>query len=260
MTSQSQVAIITGGGTGVGAATARLLSRRGFDVAINYSRSAEAAEAVADDCRRQGRRAIALQGDVSIDADCRRMVDTTARELGGVSLLVNSAATTQVTTFTDVDAQNADDLLKVYSVNVVGAYQMARAAAPHLKASGRGSIVGISSLAGQIGAGSSIAYTLSKGALNTLTLVLARLYAPGVRANTVVPGVIDTEWFTSKGVPQADVAQLKQRFGNSSALGTICTPEDVASAVVYVGVDATKMTGQSLVVDGGYLLGKSPRV
>ena len=253
------VALITGGGTGVGAATARMLSERGFAVALNYSRSAAAAEATAEDCRRLGGDAIAIKGDVASDADCLRMVATVAETFGGVDLLVNSAGITQITKFSDLSLQNAEDFLRVYGVNVVGAYQMARAAHPHLKASGRGSIVNISSVAGQTGSGSSIAYTLSKGALNTLTLTLARLFAPEVRVNAILPGMIDTNWFTGNGVDEDAFDLMRQRFSDASALGTITTAEDIADAVVHIGVEATKVTGQFLTVDAGFLLGKPPQ-
>lgn len=253
------VALITGGGTGVGAATARLLAGRGHSVAVNYSRSADAASATAAACRDLGVEAIALKGDVSADADCLRLVEETVARLGGLDLLVNSAGATQITKFSNLELQNADDLLRVYSVNVIGAYQMGRAAFPYLRASGRGSIVNVSSIAGQTGSGSSVAYVLSKGALNTLTLTFARLFAPHVRANAVLPGMIDTDWFTANGVEASAFELMKQRFSEASALGTVSTAEEIASAVVYVGVDATKMTGQFLTIDAGFLLGKPPQ-
>jgi len=253
------VALITGGGTGVGAATARMLAERGFAVAVNYSRSADAAEATAEACRQSGADALAIRGDVSSDADCRSMVATVVEKWSGLDLLVNNAGATQMTKFSNLDLQNGEDLMRVYSVNVVGAYQMGRAAAPHLKQSGRGSIVNVSSIAGQTGSGSSIAYVLSKGALNTLTLTFARLMAPAVRVNAVLPGMIDTAWFTGNGVEEGAFETMKQRFRDASALGAVSTAKDIADAIVYVGVDATRMTGQFLTIDAGFLLGKPPQ-
>lgn len=252
------VALITGGGTGVGAATAKLLAGRGWSIVVNYSRSADAAEGAAAACRAMGVEAVAVQADVAKDEDCRRLVATTVETLGGLDLLVNSAGATQITKFSDLAAQNADDMLRVYGVNAVGTYQMGRAAQPHLKASGRGAIVNVSSIAGQTGSGSSIAYVLSKGALNTLTLTFARLFAPDIRVNAVLPGMIDTAWFTGNGVDDDTFALMKQRFSENSALGAVSSPEDIAEAIVYVGVDATKMTGQFLTIDAGFLLGKPP--
>jgi len=258
MTGAMGVALITGGGTGVGAATAELLARRGWSVAINYSRSADAAKSTAEICRRHGVRSIVLQGDVSKDEDCRRVVAATVEQFGGIDLLVNSAGTMQVTKFSDLALQNADEIQRVYGVNVIGPYQMGRAAQPYLAASGRGAIVNISSISGETGSGSSIAYVLSKGALNTLTVAFSRLFAPSIRVNAVVPGMIDTEWFTGNGVETETFAGMRQRFLEASALGRISSAQEIAGAVVYVGVDATAMTGQSLTIDAGFLLGKPP--
>ncbi|MGN6467626.1 MAG: SDR family NAD(P)-dependent oxidoreductase [Rhizobiaceae bacterium] len=253
------VALITGGGTGVGAATAGMLAERDFAVAVNYSRSADAAEATAEECRRLGADAMAMRGDVSSDADCRSMIAAVIEKFGALDLLVNSAGATQITKFSDLDVQNGEDLLRIYSVNVVGAYQMGRAAAPHLKQSGRGAIVNVSSIAGQTGSGSSIAYVLSKGALNTLTLTFARLLAPEVRVNAVLPGLIDTAWFTGNGVEEGAFETMKRRFEDASALGSVATAKDIAQAIVYAGVDAVRMTGQFLTIDAGFLLGKPPQ-
>ena len=252
------VALITGGGTGVGSATAKLLAQRGWSVALNYSRSRESAEATAEACRAAGVEAVAIQANVASDEDCRRLVATTVERLGGLDLLVNSAAATQLTSFSDMEAQNSADLHRVFDVNVVGPYQMARAAREALSASGRGAIVNVSSIAGQTGSGSSIAYVVSKAALNTLTLTLARLLGPKVRVNAVLPGMIDTEWFTGNGVDAEAFAAMKQNFSENSALGQVSTAEDIAGAIIYVGVDAVRMTGQFLTIDAGFLLGKPP--
>lgn len=252
------VALITGGGTGVGSATARLLAQRGWSVAISYSRSKKGAQATAEACRAAGVEAIEVQANIEHDEDCRRLVVTTVERLGGIDLLVNSAATTQQTRFSDFEAQNSADLHRVFDVNVVGPYQMARAAREALSASKRGAIVNVSSIAGQTGSGSSIAYVVSKAALNTLTLTLARLLAPHVRVNAVLPGMIDTQWFTGNGVDAEAFAAMKQGFSMNSALGQISTAEDIASAIIYVGLDAVMMTGQFLTIDAGFLLGKPP--
>lgn len=252
------VALITGGGTGVGAATAKLLAQRGWSVAVNYSRSADAAQATAEACRSTGADAVALRASVEQDADCRRLVQETVARFGRLDLLVNSAGATQITSFLDLQSQNAEDIQRVFAVNAIGPYQMGRAAQEPLRASGRGAIVNVSSIAGVTGSGSSIAYVLSKAALNTLTLSLARLFAPHIRVNAVLPGMIDTDWFTSKGVGAETFEVLKQRFKENSALEQISTAEDIAAGVVYAGVDATRMTGQFLTIDAGFLLGKPP--
>lgn len=252
------VALVTGGGTGVGAATAGLLARRGWAVVINYNQSVKAAEETASLCRNAGAPAIAVQGDVSRDEDCRRVVETTVNALGSLDLLVNSAGTTQVTKFSDLAVQNSEEMQRIYSVNVIGAYQMARAASAPLQSSGRGAIVNVSSVAGETGSGSSLGYALSKGALNTLTLALARLFAPNVRVNAILPGMIETDWFTANGMDGAAIAAMKRQFCESSALRDVCAPQDIADAIVYAGLDARKMTGHLLKVDAGMTLGKPP--
>ncbi|PHP67767.1 oxidoreductase [Zhengella mangrovi] len=258
-TETKKVAFVSGGGTGVGAATARHLARRGCRVAINYRRSGEAAEEVVAACRAEGGEVMALQGDVASDADCRSMVARVVETWGGLDILVCSAGTTQFTTMTDLDAQNAEDFQRVYATNVIGVHQLARAAAPHLERSGAGAIVTISSIAGVNGNGSSLAYVASKGALNSLTLALARLLAPKVRVNAVLPGLIESGWFLN-GMDADKYEAIRDNFAAASALGSVCSPDDIADAAVFLALDGRKMTGQFVTVDAGYLLGRAVRV
>lgn len=248
------VALVTGGGTGVGAATALRLARRGYHVLVMYRSSAAEAEAVVADCRAAGVEAAAIRGDVAQDADCRAAADEAASRWGRIDALINSAGTTQFTDFSDLEAQNAEDFQRVYAVNAIGAYQMARAAAPLMTPGGIGAVVNISSIAGQTGNGSSIAYVVSKGALNSLTLALARLLSPTIRVNAVVPGLIDSGWFL-QGMDQARFETIRDGFAAASALRSVCTPDDIAQAAEFLAVDATKMTGQLMAVEGGALLG-----
>lgn len=248
------VAIVTGGGTGVGAASARRLARRGHAVMIMYRSSADEAEAVAAGCRALGVEACALCGDVAEDTDCRAVVTAAEERWGRVDVLVNSAGTTQFTDFSDLAAQNAADFQRVFAVNTLGAYQMARAAAPAMAQVGTGAVVNISSMSGQTGNGSSIAYVVSKGALNSLTLSLARLLAPRIRVNAVVPGLIDSGWFLN-GMEQGRYERIRDSFAASAALQTVCTPDDIAQAAEFLALDASKMTGQLMAVEAGALLG-----
>lgn len=250
----SPVAIVTGGGTGVGAACALRLARRGHSVLIVYRSSAEEAEAVVAECRALGVEARSMRGDVAEDADCRTAAAAAEALWGRVDVLINSAGTTQFTDFSDLAAQNAADFQRVFSVNTVGAYQMARAAAPAMAKGGIGAVVNISSMAGQTGNGSSIAYVVSKGALNSLTLSLARILAPRIRVNAVVPGLIDSGWFLN-GMEQGRYEGIRDSFAAASALQTVCTPDDIAQAAEFLAVDARKMTGQLMAVEAGALLG-----
>lgn len=248
------VALIVGS-TGVGAASALRLAEAGYDLALVYSRSQAEAEETAAQCRRHGREVETFQADIVVDADCRRVVTEAVARFGRLDALVNSAGATQFATITDFESQNAEDFHRVYGVNVVGAYQMARAAAPHLKAHGLGAIVNVSSIAGLNGNGSSLAYVTSKGALHSLTLALARTMAPEIRVNAVLPGLIDTRWLPS-GLGDEAYAKVKAGFADNSALQTVCDADDIAVAVKFLIVDALKVTGQLLPVESGFLLGR----
>jgi 3-oxoacyl-[acyl-carrier protein] reductase len=159
----------------------------------------------------------------------------------------------------DLDGQNAEDFQKVYAVNVIGPYQMARAAAPHLRASGAGAIVNVSSVGSLNGNGSSYSYVTSKSALNTLTLALARNLAPEIRVNAVLPGLIQTRWLKN-GLGDEAYQRVRDGWADAAALQKTCTAEDVAQTIVWLAADAPLVTGQLLTVDGGFLLGRPTRV
>ena len=144
-----KAAFITGGGTGVGRATALALAAQGCDVAVNYSRSKDAAEQTAAEVTALGVKGIALQGDVAEDTDCRRMVDQAVEAFSRLDVLVNSAGTTVFVPHHDLDGITADDWHNLYAVNTMGPFQMMRAAMPHLKADGGGEVISISSVAQQ---------------------------------------------------------------------------------------------------------------
>ena len=174
MSGSKRVAIVTGSASGIGAATAVLFARRGWNVTVNYSQNADGAAEVVRACTAHGADAFAARADVGEDADCRRMAAETLARWGRIDALVNCAGTTKFAAHRDLEALSAEDFLRVYRVNVVGPYQMARAVAGPMKAGGGGAIVSISSLAGIKGTGSSMAYATSKAALNVLTVSLAR--------------------------------------------------------------------------------------
>lgn len=253
------VAIVTGGATGVGAATALELAKRGYCLAIVYSRSKSEADQSVAACEAAGTDAISVQGDVADDAACRAAVQAAVSRWGRVDVLVNSAGTTQFVPLNDLDGQQAEDFQKVYAVNVIGPYQMARAAAPHLRASGAGAIVNVSSIGSLNGNGSSYSYVTSKAALNTLTLALARNLAPEIRVNCVLPGLIQTRWLKN-GLGDEAYQRVRDGWADASALQKTCTAEDVAQTIVWLAADAALMTGQLLTVDGGFLLGRPTRV
>lgn len=238
------VAIVTGGSSGIGAATARELARRGWRVAVNYAKSVDAAQALANDCGE----AIAVQADVALDADCRRLAAAVLERWGGIDLLVNNAGKTKFVKHADLEGLQAEDFESIYRLNVVGGFQMVRACAPALKAA-RGSVVNVSSVAARLGTGSSIAYAASKAALDTMTRSLARALAPEVRVNAVAPGHVRTPWHEGRGKAAAE--EIERRYAAIAPLKAVCEPQDVAEAIAWLAEGARQVTGQILYIDGG---------
>jgi 3-oxoacyl-[acyl-carrier protein] reductase len=255
---KNKVIIITGGGTGIGAAAALMLARAGAHIVVNYASSEEAARTTAAACSAEGPEAIAMQADVASDADCRRMVADTVAHFGRVDGLLNNAGTTHYVADNNLDALNSDDFLRIYAVNVVGAYQMTRAVAPHMKEIGGGSIVNTASIAGVMGVGSSIAYAASKGALNTMTLSLARALAPEIRVNAIAPGFVTGRWWLEK-LGQEGYDKMVGGVEKSVPLNHAGTPEDMAEAAVFL-LGARNITGEILISDAGMHLGGAPLI
>jgi 3-oxoacyl-[acyl-carrier protein] reductase len=254
---ERKVAIVTGSATGVGAATALMLARRGHAVLINYSKSEAEARASQAACEKTGADTLLVCGDVADDADCRAIAQAAVARWGGIDALVNNAGITSFAGAANWDAVDMPIFQHILGVNTVGTFQMVRACVPHLKASGEGSIVNVSSIAGALGIGSSIPYIASKGAVNALTLHLARTLAPAIRVNAVCPGLITSRWFVD-GIGQEGYEKLKATYEQSTPLGRACTPEDVAEAVVWLVDGARTVTGELVLLDSGTHLGRAP--
>jgi 3-oxoacyl-[acyl-carrier protein] reductase len=255
---EGAVFIITGSATGLGAAVARRLSSKGGKVVINYTKSEAEAKATVDACRSLGGEALLCRADVSDDADCRRMASETMERLGRIDGLVNNAAQSKIAAHADLEALTADDFNRIFGVNVVGPYQMVRAVAPHMKRQGKGAIVNISSGSAFSGSGSSIAYAASKGALNTMTLSLARALAPEIRVNAVCPGVMQTRWWR-EGLGEDRYQSFIDNYAENSPLKAAGDPEIVADPVVWLLEGAEHVTGETIMVDSGSHLGGAPR-
>lgn len=256
--SDGEVCIITGSATGIGAACAVELARRGWRTVINYTKSEAEAQQTARECEKHGGETLLIRADVSQDADCRRMADATLQKWGRIDGLINNAGITKVAfNHADLNALSAEDFQKVYSVNVVGAFQMIRAVAPAMRQQGRGSIVNISSRAGIDSIGTSIAYAASKGALNTMTMGLARALGPEIRVNAVCPGFVETRWLQQAIGDKYDKARA--RFASNSALQRTSTPEDIADVAVWLLTGAPTVTGELILADGGNRLGAAPQ-
>jgi 3-oxoacyl-[acyl-carrier protein] reductase len=258
MSAARKVAIVTGSATGVGAAAALQLAERGWDIVVNYSRSQQEAEAAAAACRAAGADTLLLRADVARAADCRALAATTVERWGRIDALVNNAGVSVFGAAAAWDALDAEAFQRIYAVNTIGSFQMVRACVPHLKAV-NGCIVNVSSIAGSLGIGSSVPYIASKGALNAMTLHLARTLAPEIRVNAVCPGMITSRWFVD-GIGQEGFDQLKAGYEKSVPLARASTPEDVAEAIVWLVDGARTTTGELLLLDGGMHLGsRAPR-
>lgn len=253
--------MVTGSASGLGAATARQLARGGARIMVNYSSSKTEAEETADLCRKEGVEVLVVQGDVSKDDDCKKLAAAAAK-WGRLDALVNNAGTTKhVPNHSLMDQLSAEDFQRIYAVNVIGSFQMIRAARALLeegsKQSGRASaVVNIASVAGISGGGSSVAYAASKGALITMTLSLARALAPAIRVNAVCPGYIDTPWF-SKGRGQDTADKLRESVKANMPLRLASKPEDIAELVSFLATPASgHMTGEAVRMDAGSHLGR----
>ena len=253
MTLNKAVCIVTGSAAGIGRACAERLAARGARVAINYTKSEREAREVAAACQSKGGETIMMQADVSSDQDCRRLAAAAEEEWGRIDALVNNAGTTKFARHDDLDALQAADFQRILAVNVIGAYQMVRAVAPAMQKHGRGAVVNVSSIAGITGMGSSVAYAASKGALNTMTLSLARALGPAIRVNAVCPGFVETRWLKS-GLGTEYEAK-KQHYESITPLRATVLPEDVADVVVWLLEGADKVTGEIITVGSGVHLG-----
>ena len=240
------VAIVTGGGTGIGAATVALLASRGVRSVVNYAHSRDEAEAVA-----AGHGGIAFQADIADDAQCRALAAAALDKFGRLDFLVNNAGRTKHVAHEDLDGLGADDFLDIYRLNTVAAFQTIRACRTGLAASPCGAVVNIASVAGVFGIGSSVAYAASKGALITMTKSLARVLAPAIRINAVAPGYVGTEWFERQyGVEGA--AKVAEQVAARTPLALAAVATDIAGPIVNLLDPASRaITGQTMIVDAG---------
>jgi 3-oxoacyl-[acyl-carrier protein] reductase len=246
------VAIITGSSsvTGIGAECAKALAGRGCNVVVNYVSNEDGARRTAEECAELGAETLVCRGDVSVDEDCRRMVAEAVEKWGRLDVLVNNAATTKPIPQRDLEALDAEEFLRIYKVNVVGTFQMTRAAAPRLRASGNAAVVNVSSIGAWRGNGSSMAYGASKGALNTLTVSLARVLAPEVRVNCVCPGGLLGSW-TEKILSEEQYAARVNEANTKYPLRKAIWPVDVARTALWLIADADTMTGEAIRMDVG---------
>jgi 3-oxoacyl-[acyl-carrier protein] reductase len=246
------IALVTGSASGIGRAAALLLAAAGYDVTINYSRSADRANATLAELTALGGSHRAVLADVSDDAAVAEMVAQAAPD-GRLDVLVNNAGTTKFVPAKDLEGLDAAEFHRVYGVNVIGAFQMARALMPMLQRQPGAAIVNVSSIASMMGFGSSLAYMASKGALNALTIGMARAFGPAVRVNAIAPGLVETPWLQN-GLGAERYAGAVKFYKERSALDAVMTPEDIADAAWWLGAGAAKTTGEVLLLDAGLRL------
>ena len=249
--SEPRVVLISGAATGIGAATARRFLREGWRVARNHldDSQREAAEQIVVQVNVPGTRSFTMEGDVTRDADCVRLVERTVEKFGRLDALVNAAGISKMVAHPDLHGVSAEDFQRIYAVNTIGTFQMMRAAAPHLKQTGKGSIVNISSRAALMGSGSSIPYAASKAAVNALTMALARVLAPEVRVNAVCPALVE-QGFVERLAPES-FAKRREHQINVSPLHRIGHPDEVAETIWWLTTGASMMTGAIVELDFG---------
>ncbi|MCY7872850.1 SDR family NAD(P)-dependent oxidoreductase [Bacillus spizizenii] len=246
MNVMNKIALVTGGGTGIGRAASMELAKCGAIVAVNYSRSQSEAEETVEMIQRDGGRAFAIQADVSKNSEVQDMVRLIVKIYGPIDVLINNASITRHIPMDDLEAATEDIWDELYAVNVKGMFFCARAVVPFMKKSKAGAIVNVGSIAGLTGAGSSMPYAVSKSAVHGLTKSLAHALAPEIRVSGVAPGAVATRWWAGRE------EKMKSMIG-TLLLQRIAEPEDVAKLICSL-VEQESLTGQIITIDSGQTL------
>lgn len=233
------VAIVTGSSSGIGERTAQRLAELGAHVVVNSASSVEAGEKLAASLPNDP---LYVQADISDKEQCQKLIDATLAKYGQLDILVNNAGWTSLVPHKDLDALTDEIFEKTFQVNVFGTWNLTKMALPHLHKSQDGNVINITSVAGVRPMGSSIAYSMTKAALNHMTLLLAKSQGP-VRVNAVAPGLVETPWTKDWASQHAGIAAI-------NPIKRSATPDDCAEAVLAL-VRNKYVNGHVLVVDGG---------
>ncbi|MDL5158280.1 SDR family NAD(P)-dependent oxidoreductase [Actinomycetospora termitidis] len=238
-------ALVTGGGTGIGRAISEALAGLGHPVAVVYSRSADDAQRTVEAITSAGGRAEAFRADVTDEASVRAAAAAVRESLGSVTVLVNNAGGTEHIPLADLDAATDEVFERLFRLNALSAWHVAKVCADDLRAADDGCVVNVGSASVASGRGSSVPYVVSKAALSGLTRALANALAP-VRVNEVWPGLVITRWWAGK-------EEQGRALASNAIVGRETTVEDVAAAVVGL-VTSRAITGQTITIDGGQTL------
>ncbi|HYM97176.1 MAG TPA: SDR family oxidoreductase [Candidatus Sulfotelmatobacter sp.] len=250
MTGGRPAALVTGAARGIGRSAALELARHGYDVVVNYSRSAKAASAVSSEVQKLGVRSLLLQADVADEPAVIAMVARIEKELGRLDALVNNAGITIPTPPTDLEGLDMSDWDRIFSVNVRGMFQVARACVPLLSRSDAPAIVNLASIAGLRPGAQPFPYAASKAAVANLTRTLAGSLGPKIRVNAVAPGWMVGEWM--ENVLGENYERLMERRARQTPLRRCVTPDDVAITIVNLITSNPMVDGEVIVIDGGF--------
>jgi 3-oxoacyl-[acyl-carrier protein] reductase len=250
MNSDKPVALVTGASTGIGRSAAIALAKNGYDVVINYSRSDAAAKVTAGEAEAAGAKTLLYRCDVSDDAGVRAMLAATEKEFGRLDVLINNAGTTVEVEPKNLEDMKVEDWNRVFNVNVLGLFLVTRAAVPLLKKSPNGCIVNTCSIAGLRPSAQPLPYAASKAAVANLTKTLANSLGPEIRVNAVAPGWIEGDWM--KRTLAGNYEGLMARRAKYTPLKRCCTEEDVADSMLSFILHNRFVTGEIIIVDGGF--------
>lgn len=242
-----KVAIVTGASKGIGAAIAKGLGAAGAAVVVNYASSREGADRVVAEITRQGGRAVAVQGDVAKAVDVRRLFAETQRVFGAIDVLVNNAGVYQLE---PIESVAEGEFHRQFNTNVLGPILAVQEAVKHFGPKG-GSVINISSVASTSAPPNSVVYSATKGALDTVTRVLAKELGPRrIRVNTIAPGGVETEGVHAAGLIGSD---FEKQVVAGTPLGRFGQPEDIAGVAVFLASDAAGwVTGERISAAGGF--------
>ncbi|BDC52409.1 3-oxoacyl-ACP reductase [Bryobacterales bacterium F-183] len=241
---KDRVAIVTGGGTGIGRGISEALAAEGARVIVNYARSKEESDATVAAILAAGGDAVALQTDVTVEAEVKQLFESTLQTHGRLDILVNNAGWSKRTPHDQLDDLTDDIWDRTLNTNLRGAFNCMRQAAPILKQNPGSTIINIASIAPHYGGGSSIVYAASKAGLLSMTKSFARILAPNVRVNSISPGFVKTRF---AGWPPETFIEAEK----NSILNRLVSPTDIGKAAVFLAADALSMTGENINIDFG---------